>query len=85
MNFWNFLREQRILFVDSKKCKNKIGSFVTKPWPYEQNDCTILADVQELCLKGLSHQIRFAWKWCGSLGQDKDMWRWTFNIFLLSL
>jgi hypothetical protein len=33
-------------------------------------------------LKGLSHQIRFAWKWYGSLGLDKDMWRWILKKFL---
>ncbi len=32
-------------------------------------------------LKGLSHQIRFAWKWYGSLGLGKDMWRWTLKFF----
>ncbi len=37
-------------------------------------------------LKGLSHQIRFAWKWWDSLGLGKDMWRWTFkNLFTLPL
>ncbi len=35
-----------------------------------------------ITLKGLSHLIRFAWKWYGSLGLGKDMWRWTFKIFL---
>jgi hypothetical protein len=32
-------------------------------------------------LKGLSHQIKFAWKWYDSLGLGKDMWRWTFKKF----
>jgi hypothetical protein len=37
-------------------------------------------------LKGLSHQIKFAWKWYDSLGLGKDMWRWTFkNFFTLHL
>ncbi len=34
-----------------------------------------------LLLKGLSHPIRFAWKWYGSLGLGKDIWRWTFKNF----
>jgi hypothetical protein len=37
-------------------------------------------------LKGLSHQIKFAWKWYDSLGLGKDMWRWTLkNFFTLPL
>ncbi len=36
-------------------------------------------------LKGLSHQIRFAWKWYGLLGLGKDMWRWTFKFFFFNL
>jgi hypothetical protein len=41
--------------------------------------------VQNYTLKGLSRHIRFAWKGYGSLGLGKDMWRWTFKFFLLSL
>jgi hypothetical protein len=52
----------------------------------------ILCSFNKICLrkwlstlKGLSHQIRFAWKWYVSLGLGKDMWRWAFKILKLSL
>ncbi len=51
---------------------------------YEQIFVYLIKYVFRFSLKGLSHQIKFAWKWYGSLGLGKEMWRWTFKIFLYS-